>query len=75
MACIRTLPEVRPELLRQQWAPYLIYLKEFVLGLRVSLRHSSYNTLFGQSTAHRFRRPIGVLNTVYSHTFGLHTKS
>ena len=38
------------------------------LGLRLSLRLSSYNTLFGQSTACRFSRPIVDPNTLYSHT-------
>ena len=37
------------------------------LGLRVSLRHLSYNTIFGQSPARRFRRRIVFPNTVYSH--------
>ena len=30
MSCIRTFPYVQHELLRQQWAPYLMYLMETV---------------------------------------------
>ena len=44
----------------------------------MSLRLSSYNTLFGQSTARSLRRPIIGPNPVYSHRFVLervtHTK-
>ena len=47
-----------------------MYLKEFVLGLRVSLRYSSYNTLFEQLTARRFRSLIVGPNPVYSHSEG-----
>ena len=36
----------------------------------MSLRLSSYNTLFGKLAAYRFRRPIIDLNTVYSHNQG-----
>ena len=38
------------------------------MGLQVSLRHFSYNTLLGQSPARRFRMPIVVLNPVNAHT-------
>ena len=41
------------------------------LGLLVRFWHSSYNTIFGKSSARRFRRLIGVPNPVYSHTYDL----